>query len=278
MDHASMRLAQSSAVALASAASLLAGVVAPASAESPALLSHRAVYELSLSKADGPKAPASARGMIVFDFDGSRCEGYTTTFRQMTEIQPQEGEARSSDMTSTAHEEADGRMLRFRISTRMGEASEQIQGEAERSPGGLSIALRQPQPEKIDLGVEPVFPTQQTIGILAAAKAGQTLYEVKLYDGSESGKKIYDTLTVIGKATREAKETAAQDQTLKDHPRWRIATSYFEEGKGDGAPAYVISYDLYENGVSRDLRLDYGDFTLTGEMTKFEARKPKECK
>ena len=36
--------------------------------------------------------------------------------------------------------------------------------------------------------------------IIAAARAGDTVVDVPVFDGSETGEKIYDTLTVIGHA------------------------------------------------------------------------------
>ena len=54
--------------------------------------------------------------------------------------------------------------------------------------------------------------------------------------------------------------------------------SYFEEGKPDAAPNYILGFDLYENGVSGNLRLDYGDFVLSGKMSKFELTPVKSCK
>ncbi len=39
---------------------------------------------------------------------------------------------------------------------------------------------------------------------------------------------------------------------------------------GDQTPAYTISFDLYENGVSRALKLDYGDFALRGELKSLD--------
>ena len=43
-------------------------------------------------------------------------------------------------------------------------------------------------------------------------------------------------------------------------------------------PTYVISFELYENGVSRALLLQYSDFTLAGKMTALTLKKPKPCK
>ena len=39
------------------------------------LVSHRAVYELTLLKSVGSKSPTAAQGRIAFDFTGSACDG-----------------------------------------------------------------------------------------------------------------------------------------------------------------------------------------------------------
>ena len=51
-----------------------------------------------------------------------------------------------------------------------------------------------------------------------------------------------------------------------------------DRNKKDGVPNYVLSFDLYENGISRALTLDYGDFVLSGEMTSLELLPEKACK
>jgi hypothetical protein len=53
-------------------------------------------------------------------------------------------------------------------------------------------------------------------------------------------------------------------------PRWPVTLSYFGPGEGERTPIYVISFELYENGVSGALRLEYGNFALKGEVTSFE--------
>ena len=59
--------------------------------------------------------------------------------------------------------------------------------------------------------------------------------------------------------------------------RWPIAISYFEPGKKDVQPAYVLSIDMFDNGVSGALKLDYGDFALKGEMTELTLLPQKPC-
>ena len=52
--------------------------------------------------------------------------------------------------------------------------------------------------------------------------------------------------------------------------RWPVTISYFDPGKKDQGPSYTLAFELYENGVSRALEFDYGDFSLGGEMTSLD--------
>jgi hypothetical protein len=114
--------------------------------------------------------------------------------------------------------------------------------------------------------------------ILVAARAGENLLEAKVYDGSGDGRKVFDTTTIIGRPIAAAPtEKAVQTEPMKSMRRWPVAISYFEPGKKDGQPAYVLSVDLFDNGVSGAIKLDYGDFVLKGEMTELTLLQQKPC-
>jgi len=249
-------------------------------AEDLPLAAHRAVYDLSLFKSTGSKSPTAARGRIAFDFSGSACEGYVQNFRQLTELQPAEGPTRVSDMRSATFEDGTGKNFAFDMQTTVdGSGSDVVDGKALKSgDGALSIAITKPRPAKLDVDHDVVFPTEHLKRILAAAEAGKNLLEVKVYDGSETGDKIYETTTVIGHPTEApAVEKAVHIPLLENMKRWPVSISYFEAGKKDDAPNYTLAFDLYENGISRALRLDYGDFVLAGEMTSLELLPEKAC-
>ena len=114
--------------------------------------------------------------------------------------------------------------------------------------------------------------------MIAAAKEGKRTYEAKVFDGSDTGEKIFDTLTVIGAQATSAPDDSALREALKNVPRWPVVVSYFDPGKPDATPSYILGFDLYENGVSGNLRLDYGDFVLAGKVSKYEPLPVKECK
>ena len=244
------------------------------------LVSHRAVYELTLAKSVGSKSPTAAHGRIAFDFTGSACDGYVQNFRQLTELQPAEGPTRVSDMHSATYEDADGRNFDFKMQTSIDSgAPESVDGKAWKSATGhLLVNLNKPTHGKFELDSRVVFPTEHLKRILAAAEASENLLEVKVYDGSETGEKVYETTTYIGHPIADpAVEKAAHIPELDNIRRWPVSISYFEGGKKDDAPSYILSFDLYENGISRALRLDYGDFVLAGEMSSLELLNEPAC-
>lgn len=251
-----------------------------ARADTPPLASHKAVYELSLDKATGSKAPAQARGRIVFDFSAS-CEGYIQNFRQITELQPAEGATKLSDMISATYEALDAADYRFKVETKVDSAGkEEVDGKARKAKDAhVAVDLLRPKRGHVDIEGAAYFPSEHLLRIIGAARAGETLLEARVYDGTGEGDKAFDTLTVIGKPIdAPAPEKAAQAEGLKGMKRWRVAVSYFEPGKRDGQPLYVLSFDLYENGVSRALTLDYGDFTLKGDMKELTLQPATNCK
>ena len=75
-------------------------------------------------------------------------------------------------------------------------------------------------------------------------------------------------------------DAAAGKDGLAGMKRWPVTVSYFDHAAkaGDQAPLYAISFELYENGISRALLLDYNDFAISGELTSLEIRDTKPCK
>jgi hypothetical protein len=123
--------------------------------------------------------------------------------------------------------------------------------------------------------------------IIAAAREGKSVLEFPVYDGSESGEKLYNTLTVIGHAIepgdRMPDDAGGKVPALAKLERWPVTISYFDktdkksEQGGEETPVYSITFELYENGISRALILDYTDFTISGEMTSLEMKDAKPC-
>ena len=246
------------------------------------LADHRAIYRVTLLRATGTKSPTAARGKVSYEFDGSACAGYSQNFRQITEMQPAEGATRLSDMRSATFEDADGKSFSFDVKTSVDRATpEVVDGHAEREGADvLQIKLSKPAEQALDVDQEVLFPTAHLKRIIAAAKAGQHIVSVKVFDGSDDGKKVYDTTTIIGRPVTGPADDArpAHVAAMDSMPRWPVVISYFEDGRKDKEPAYTLGFELYENGVSRALRFDYGDFVLAGQMVGLEMLPGKPCR
>ena len=91
-------------------------------AASGPFLPHQALYELSLVRSRGSNSINSARGRILYNFSGSACEGYTSEFRQVSELDSGEGKLTLSDLRSTSWEDGAGKSYRFKIDARMNDA------------------------------------------------------------------------------------------------------------------------------------------------------------
>jgi hypothetical protein len=273
-------------IAVAAGSGFASGA-APAAAGGP-FLSHQALYELSLVKSRGSNAIQGARGRILYNFSGSACEGYTSEFRQVSELNSGEGKVTLSDLRSTAWEDAGGKSYRFKIDTRMNDSdSAPVDGMAERSGDHITVKLKQPVSKTFDLDGSIVFPTEQIQHIIAAARAGKSVLELAVYDGSDNGEKVYNTLSVIGQPILGDRVPASPDpstasEVMKSLTRWPVTVSYYDRDArakdGEQTPVYAMSFELYENGVSRALVLDYNDFVISGAMGKFDVRDSKPCK
>jgi hypothetical protein len=263
------------------------GTAAQAAAGAP-FLPHQALYELSLVKSRGSTSIEAARGRILYNFSGSACEGYTSDFRQVSELDSGEGKTTLSDLRSTSWEDGAGKSYRFKIDTRMnnGEASA-VDGIAERTGDRISVKLKAPVAKTFTLDGSTVFPTEQIQRIIAAAREGKSVLELSVYDGSDNGEKVYNTLSVIGKAISGDREIASPDPStvhdkMKALTRWPVTVSYYDRDvkakDGEQTPVYAMSFELYEDGVSRALVLDYNDFVISGKMGKFDVKDSKPCK
>ncbi len=257
---------------------LALGTAAPACAAVP-LAAHHAVYKLSLLKSVSAKAPESVDGLLTYDFSGSACDGYAITLRQMTAMQPQEGDSRVSEMSTASFEGGDAQDYRFKVDTKDQSATAgKVDGNARKVDGALSVALKQPKTETVTLDRGILFPTEHLRKVLDTAQAGGKVVSAQVFDGSDTGTKVFNTLSVIGAERRApATDQAGQIDALKAMRRWPVAISYFDASKPDDPPDYVLSFDLYENGIAGTLKLDYGDFVLSGDLTELKLLPASTC-
>jgi hypothetical protein len=257
---------------------------APAQAAAPVILApHRAVYDLRLDTSRPARNIDSANGRIAFDFTGDACDGYALSFRQVTVLQSSETGSRPIDVRTSNFEDGEGKLFRFKTQASVnGRLEDRVDGSAERTAEGYRVQVRIPRPDRFQFGGDVIFPSEHLKRVIQAARRGETTFNVPVYDGSDDGKQVYDTLAVIGRRIAagdpSALEEPARNAELAKLDRWPVTLSYFKRGSGEVTPSYGISFELYENGVTRALRLDYRDFRMIGDLVRLDLLPATGCR
>ena len=259
---------------------------ARAAGEDVLLAPHRAIYEMSLATARGGTGVTAVSGRMVYELTGSACEGYTQNMRFVTQMVNQGGTTMMTDLRSSSWEEGNGKRFRFNSSQYRDEKPTEVTaGDAARAntPGDVKVELTKPAKKDLSLPGRVYFPVQHSIALLAAARVGKAIFRADLYDGSEKGEKVYDTVSVIGRrrapGSNQPLPKVKNAEPLDQQAAWPVSIAYFEPSSDhkDAVPVYELSFLFFENGVSRKLFIDYGEFAIQGEIREIVFHPPSKC-
>ncbi len=274
---------------------LLASAIAIKHASKPItefLVPHRAVYEITLADKKAAVSVSDVHGRMVFEVTGSPCNGYTQNMRMITRITDERGKQTLSDIRSSTWENSKAGRFSFSSSQYFDQNLQAtVSGSAKRNlkQNNIQVQIKEPGVAAIDLPGDVLFPTQHSLAILKAARARKNLLSVRIYDGSEQGRGFYQTYSFIGKRRPPSKQSHSKTSPfgqkmsrlgLSSLPSWPVAISYFK-GRGskrDAFPSYELSFRLYPNGVSRDLLINYGDFSVKGVLDRIKYLRKGPCK
>ena len=268
-------------------ATLLSGPAIGQPAKSTvALVPHRAVYDMALGQTRNGSSVSGVRGRMVYEITGSVCEGYTQNMRFVTEMTSNEGQPTVTDLRSSTWEDGIANQFRFNSTQlRDQKPGETTVGDAKRevAKGAVTVELTKPAKSTLTLKAGTYYPVQHSIALIDAARAGQTSLRADLYDGSEKGDKAYDTLARIGKKADEGALKLLPEikggVVIGSATAWPVSISYYETGKDkqDATPVYELSFLFFENGISRRLVIDYGDFNIKGEISDLTILEASKC-
>lgn len=244
------------------------------------IVPHRAVYDIGLVRAEQGSGVSSATGRMVFEVTGSACEGYSMRQRMVVDIGDEEGNLGKLDFQISTFESGSGDLYSFDSRTTMNqELVEAVEGEAQRLGSNIEVTLKQPAEKTVLVDGQALFPSQHLQAIIDAARAERNFLSVDIYEGAGTGETSDAAAAAIGKATR----TQESGLLGEDMRQWPVSIGYFEpdgaskQHAGEDLPTYQMSFTLYENGVTSDLVMDYGDYALSGSLTEIEPLKVSDC-
>jgi hypothetical protein len=154
---------------------------------------------------------------------------------------------------------------------------QEYRGEARLEPGGAGGLASFSTPEKKEVKLPPgtVFPTDHLRRLLAGAHAGEQFLSYDVFDGWG-----FDALTQIATAIGTAREIEAHKGAAADgvaKRAWPISMAYYDIEHPAETPEFEASFLLSENGVLRDLTLDYGDFSIDAKLETVELFDRPKC-
>jgi hypothetical protein len=82
---------------------------------------------------------------------------------------------------------------------------------------------------------------------------------------------------VIGRMSRSGETIGGTKSPLLDRPSWPMRLAFFPADSKSEEPDYELSMTLLDNGVSRDMVLDYGDYAVKAELAKIEPLPKPAC-
>ena len=267
------------AVLLASAGAICLAAGGAQAAAASGLIPHRAVYDLELKDASERSGIAGMSGRMVYEFDGAECTGYTTKFRFVTQIDTGD-DRRVTDQQTNSFEDVKAGIFRFQTKSFTDEQlDKEVKGNAREVNDSVKVDLSEPSKREVELSASR-FPTEHMLEVIDHAKQGKKIFESRLFDGSDNGDQTLLTTTFVGNKKTPSSDDAETRVAgvLGKSAYWPVTIAYFnDDNTADATPIYRMSFKLYENGITRDLTMDYGDFVLTGRLKKLELLENKGC-
>ena len=251
---------------------LLVVISTSVSAQAPALLAHRAIYDLGLERATSGSGIVGARGRLVMEW-ADTCDGFTLNQRIRNELR-QTGNDYIADLTVSTWEANDGSAFHFSSRHVVNDKTvEEVLGRAAagRNADDGEAIFKKPSDSKLALPKGTIFPTQHALLLLKRAASGAKFVGATVFDGS-SLDGLQTTTAVIVERFASGTYTGEGNSILAPLESWRMQIAYFKHDAagGDSQPEYEVGFRLFENGVSTDVILDYGDFALKGVLKDFK--------
>jgi EipB-like len=232
---------------------------------------------MSLGATRNDSDVVDARGAMVYQW-GETCDGWTIEQRYRLKLS-YSGSA-DADIVSdfVTWEAKDGLRYQFQEKeTKNGSVDDEVAGSARLDgPGRGGFArFTKPRTETLKLAPGVLFPSAHTILLIDKAREGAKFFSRQVFDGSAEENAVEVSAFV---ASRLSAEPASADaRALLDRPGWHVRLAFFPADAKADEPDYELGMVLLDNGVSRDMVIDYGDYTIRANLDDIEALKKPRC-
>jgi hypothetical protein len=241
------------------------------------IMTHRALYTMTLGRASGDAGITGASGTMAYQW-GESCDGWTVEQRYRLRM----GYSESADVNISSNfvtwESKNGLRYRFnQKESRNGADDEEIHGEAKLDgPGkGGTATFDKPAGKSFDLPAGALFPSAHTIFLIDQAQAGENFISKHVFDGATVDNAVLVSAVIGAKVAPDPE--AAKKSPLLNRPGWHVRLAFFPADPKEETPDYELGMLLLDNGVSRDMVIDYGDYAIRAKLDDIEPLPKTGC-
>jgi len=241
------------------------------------IMPHRALYSMTLGRAAGDGGVTGATGTMAYQW-GETCDGWTIEQRYRLKM----GYSESPDVTIASNfvtwESKDGLHYRFnQRETKNGSDEDEIRGEAklDGADKGGTAAFEKPAGKTFALPVGTLFPSAHTILLIDKAQAGENFVSRHVFDGATAENAVLVSAVIGPKVEPDAE--SAKKSPLLNRPGWRVRLAFFPADPKAEKPDYELGMLLLDNGVSRDMVIDYGEYAIHAKLDDIEPLPKPHC-
>lgn len=252
------------AYALIAALAPLPAMASAASGLGSQLTGQDAVYSLSLSKLRTHDITGATGRLRLQVVDG--CTGWASYQHMTLIIRNADGSLTKSISNYTTWESKDGKTLTFSVSQGDGDDKMRVidAGTATHTGSDDSgvVKFTVPANTELKLPAGVLFPIQHVVQLLSAGREHKPFIAPLLFDGTSASGAESTFVTIFGYQGPENTSWPA----LNHYASTDANIAFFSRTNQDSMPEFSTSMRYFEDGVTTDLVLDFGDFVMDGKL------------
>ena len=258
-----------SAILLASLIVILFQTTRKSAITASTLVPHRAIYDIKLKSLRGSTQMTNLGGQISFEWTQD-CQAVVNNHLFKMRYDYADSPPITVESRFSNYESLDGTTMDFNLQRKHnGDLIEHRRGHADRRKGYVTYSI--PADVTHPLSRKVQFPAYHTRLLLKAMQRGKTFYHADLFDGSDHNGSVAVN-AFIGKPAppHSMPENSMIKTALLDTPARHIRLAFFPPGKHQEHADYEMSLIFHENGVMRDIIIEYDDFSMTQNLVALE--------
>jgi hypothetical protein len=238
----------------------------PGNALADGLTGQDALYNLTLSKVRTHDVTGAAGQMRFSVVDG--CTGWGTTQHMTLLIRSADGTLNKTVTDYVTWESKDGKTLTFTLREvdNDGKLTVDDAGTATHTGNDGRGTISYSTPANTTLALPPgtLFPMAHTQALIDAGRSSKKFISVPLFDGTTSDGAQHTFVAILGHHNGDP----SPFPSLAKMPSDDVDIAFYERKNDDENPDFRSQMRYYDNGVTTDLVLDFGDFIMTGKLEK----------